>query len=148
MDDERMYRGFDLDAAEAAQAEDWLRSHFGPGVQDRIDRSRAIGAGWSDEDREAYFREGRAFDAGVAKAIKEGLPASSETVQGLVRAHCATVCRGWGIAPAKGPCLALAEIYREGPMFRPRFAGIAPGAAEYIGDAIKAYAEGELGSDR
>jgi DNA-binding transcriptional MerR regulator len=144
MNDERIYRGFDLDEAEETQAEDWLRGRFGPDVQEHIDRSRRIGANWSAEESAAYFNEGRQFDAGVAKAMEQGLPCSSATVRDLVRVHCATVCRGWGLAPSKGACLKLAEIYREGPMFRDRFAEIAPGAAEYVGDAINAYAETEL----
>ena len=144
MNDERMYRGFDMTEAEEARGEAWLRGHFGPEVQARIDRSRAIGAAWSVEETEAYLSEGRAFDAGVARAMKQGLPASSAALRDLVRSHCATVCRGWGVPPSKDACLTLAEIYREGPMFRQRFADIAPDAAAYAGDAIKAYAEGDL----
>lgn len=144
MDEQQIYRGFDLTGAEEAQAESWLRSRFGPEVQARIDRSRAVGAEWSDQDRGAYLEEGRAFDAEVAKAIQQGLPAASEAVQALVRSHCAAVFRGWGVEPGQGPGLALAEIYREGPMFRQRFAQIGPGAAAYVADAIKTYAEREL----
>jgi DNA-binding transcriptional MerR regulator len=144
MNEKRMYRGFEVDEAESAKGEDWLRSRFGPGTQANIDRSRAVGANWSDEELETYYREGREFDAAVAKAMADGLAGSSGPVQDLVRAHCATVCRGWGVPPSKGACLMLAEIYRDGPMFEPRFAQIGPGAAKYVGDAITTYAEREL----
>jgi len=144
MNTERLYRGFHLEESEKAPSEDWLRSRFGPETQENIDRSRAIGASWSAEEREAYFNEGYHFDEALAKAIQQGLPNSSAAVQDLVRVHCATVCRGWGIAPCKGACLVLAEIYSDGPMFQPRFARIGPGAAEYVGEAIRSYAEREL----
>lgn len=144
MNDERMYRGFNLDETEKAKAEDWLRGRFGPEVQAHIDRSRAVGASWSAEESEAYLKDGREFDAAVSEAMKADLPCGSAGVQDLVRAHCATVCRGWGVPPSKNACLKLAEIYRDGPMFRERFAEIAPGAAGYVSDAIVAYAENEL----
>jgi DNA-binding transcriptional MerR regulator len=144
MDDKRMYRGFKIDEAEVTKSEDWLRSRFGPQIQANIDRSHAVGASWSDEERETYDREGREFDEAVAKAMQQGLAGSSGVVQDLVRAHCATVCRGWGVPPSKGACLTLAEIYRDGPMFEPRFKEIGPGAAAYVGDAIRTYAEREL----
>ncbi len=144
MNDERMYRGFQLDKAEEAKAEDWLRGRFGSGVQAHIDRSRAVGANWSAEESEAYFRDGRAFDAGVARAMEQGLPCAGAIVQELVRVHCATVCKGWGVEPSRDACLKLAEIYRDGPMFRQRFADIAPDAAAYVADAIAAYADGAL----
>ena len=144
MNEQRMYRGFDLDEAETALAEDWLRDRFGPEVQQHIDRSRAVGAGWSAEETEAYLKEGRAFDAGIAEAMEKALPPTDRIVRDLVRVHCAAVCKGWGLSPSRGACLKLAEIYRDGPMFRERFARIGPGAAGYVGDAIAAYALDEL----
>lgn len=143
MDDEKIYRGFDLTKEQEAQSEDWLRQRFGDKVQDRIDRSKAVGASWSPEEMEAYLREGREFDAALARAVKQGLPASSETVQALVRDHCATVCRGWGVPPERGACLALSEIYRDMPQFRERFEVIAPDAPQYVSEAIRLYAEGQ-----
>jgi len=144
MDEEGMYRGFDLEKTEEARAEDWLRQRFGPKVQAKIDRSRAVGAAWSPEETEAYHQEGLAFDGGVAKALKQGLSATSEVVQALVRDHCATVCRGWGVPATKTPCLTLAEVYRDMPQFRQRFEAIGPGAGAFIAEAITAYAEREL----
>jgi DNA-binding transcriptional MerR regulator len=144
MDDQKIYRGFELAKGEEAQAEDWLRQRYGGWVQDRIDRSNAVGASWSDEQKEAYLKDGRDFDAAVADALRQGLPATSEAVQALVRAHCATVFRGWGVEPAIGAGLTLADIYREMPQFKDRFDQIGPGAAEFISDAIRDYAEREL----
>jgi DNA-binding transcriptional MerR regulator len=145
MDDERIYRGFDLDDAQQAQAEAWMRERFGGWVQEHIDRSKAATAKWSPEEAEAYREESREFDTALAMAVKQGLPATSEAVQALVRGHCASVCRGWGIAPQKAACLALAQIYQEQPTFRQRFEEIAAEAPEFVGEAIKAYAERELG---
>jgi DNA-binding transcriptional MerR regulator len=144
MEPTRMYRGFKLDAAEVEPSEAWLRARFGPQVQCDIERSRAVEAAWSPRERAAYMDEGLRFDAMLANVIGRGLSPASDAVQDLVRVHCAAVCQGWGITPCKAACLVLAEIYRDGPMFRQRFAQIGPGAAGYVGQAIQTYVEREL----
>jgi MerR family transcriptional regulator, thiopeptide resistance regulator len=144
MDNKRIYRGFDLEAADQAGAEDWLRTRFGGWVEERIQHSRAVGAGWSEDETEAYLQEGREFDAAIAEAIAKRRSPTSKEVQALVRQHCATVCRGWGVPAVQGSCLTLAEIYRDMPQFRQRFEQIGPGAAAFVADAIQAYAEREL----
>jgi len=144
MEDERIYRGFDLDPAQEQRAEDWLRNRYGGWVQDKIDRSNEIGAGWSADETAAYLEHGREFDAGVAKAMRQGLANTSEAVQALLRGHCATVFKGWGVEPSVTACLTLADIYRSMPEFQQRFDEIGPGAAEYIATGIESYAEAEL----
>jgi DNA-binding transcriptional MerR regulator len=144
MDDERIYRGFQVTESEGVQAEAWMRERFGAWVQERIDAAHQIGDNWSAEEREAYLREGREFDAALAKAIRDGLPSDGDAVRALVRGHCATVFRGWGVEPGAGPCQILAEIYRDLPQFQARFDQVGPGASAFVSDAIKAYAEREL----
>jgi DNA-binding transcriptional MerR regulator len=144
MDDKRIYKGFEFDEKESADVEDWLRGRFGPEVQARIDRSRAIGESWTPDEREAHQQESREFEAALTKAVRDGLAPSAEPVQALMRSHCAWISRGWGTAPAKGPFLTLAEIYENQPMFRQRFEALAPGLPDYLVKAMKTYAEREL----
>jgi DNA-binding transcriptional MerR regulator len=144
MDDERIYKGFDLDEKQQAEAEDWLRGRFGPEVQARIDRSKAIGEAWSPEQREAHAQAGRDFDVAIAKAVRDGLPATGAAVQALMAGHCAWICSAWGVPPSKGAYQTLAQIYQENPMFRQRFEAIAPGLVDYLQQAMTTYAEREL----
>lgn len=145
MDDEKIYRGFDLDSEKQAQAEDWLRGRFGPGVQEHIDRSKAVMQSWSADQVEAFRAEAQAFDAAMVKAMADGLPAAGEAVQTLMRGHCAWIGRAWGMAPpSRQAYLGLSEIYQEQPTFRQRYEALAPGLTDYLATAMEAYADREL----
>lgn len=144
MDEKKIYEGFDIDPEKQAKAEAWLRGRYGPEIQSKIEHSKTTMKGWSKAEVKAFEDEIRAFEAAIAKAMADGLPADSAAVQGLMRGHCAWIGRGWGMTPNKGAYLGLAGIYQEEPGFRVRYEGFAPGLTEYLAEAMKVFAEREL----
>jgi DNA-binding transcriptional MerR regulator len=144
MDEKKIYEGFDIDPEKQAKAEEWLRGRYGPEIQAKIDHSKATMKGWSKAEVHAFQDEIRAFDAAIAKAMADGLPADSRAVQSLMRGHCAWIGRGWGVTPDRGAYLGLAGIYQEEPGFRARYEGLAPGLTEYLAEAMKVFADREL----
>lgn len=143
MDDKAIYKGFQFSEAESTEVEDWLRGRFGPEVQARIDRSRALAESWTAEEREAHQEEGRAFEMAVTKAKRDGAPPSDASVQALVGGHGAWISRGWGVPAGKGPFATITEIYANQPTFRQRFDELEPGLADYIVEAMRLYAARE-----
>lgn len=84
------------------------------------------------------------MEAGLAKALIDGLPVSSEPVVALMRRHHAWVARVWPQPPNRAAYIGLADLYQEHPDFRARYEGRSEGITEYINAAMKLYAEREL----
>lgn len=142
MKDEGIYAGFDR--KKQAQYEAWLRDRYGPGMQAVVDKSKAAIESWPHAEIDAFKAEMEAIEAGMAKALTDGLPADSDAVQALARRHCAWVARTWPQPPTRAGYLGLAGIYEEHPDFRARYEARAAGLTEYLAEAMRLYAERAL----
>jgi DNA-binding transcriptional MerR regulator len=142
MDDKQFYQGFPSE--KQAQYEAWLVGRFGGDIRARIDSSRAIAKGWTAADLERMATEAEAIEAAMAKALQTGLPADSAPIGALMRRHHAWVARSWPKPPGREAFAGLGQLYLEHLDFRARYDGRQPGLAEYLAEAMRAFAEREL----
>jgi len=143
MDEKAMYRGFD--PKKQAEYERELVDRHGPQMQGHIEAARKGMAGWKQADYDAMQAEADAIEAGMAKALTDGLPADSATVTALMRRHHAWIGKSWARPAPPEAFIGLGQMYVDDPRFRERYDGREAGLAEYMAAAMKAYAEGELG---
>ncbi len=100
--------------------------------------------GWSKADWERQGGEYAEVEAGVAKALAQGLPADSTEVRALIRRHHAWVALMWSRPPRREAYAGLGQLYVEHPDFHARYEAVQPGLAEYLAEAMRSFAEQEL----
>src|SRR5215469_8091217 len=89
MSDEDLYKGFAPE--KQAEYEAQLIDRFGEQARASIEASKVALKSWSKADWERSGREHAEVEAGMGKALADGLPADSEPVQALIRRHHAWV---------------------------------------------------------
>ena len=142
MEDKAMYRGFDPEK-QAGYEKELVETH-GPGMQGHIDRAKQGMAGWKQADYDAMQAEAEAIEAGMAKALTDGLPVDGAAVIALMRRQRAWIGKSWNRPAPAAAFKGLGEMYVADPRFRERYDGRQPGLAEYMAAAMKAYAAREL----
>ena len=142
MADKAMYRGFDPEK-QAGYEKELVEKH-GPDMQKHIDQAKAGMAGWKQADYDAMQAEAEAIEAGMAKALVDGLPVDSGAVTALMRRQQAWVSKGWNREAPPQALAGLGQMYLDDPRFRDRYDGRQAGLAEYMAAAMKAFAEREL----
>lgn len=142
MDEKDLYRGFAPE--KQAGYEDWLVGRYGPGMREEIAASKAKLKGASAADMARLQADAEAIEAGMAKALEEGLPADSSPVQALMRRHHDWVAAFWRKPPAPEAFAGLGRLYQEHPDFRARYDGRAAGLTDYLAEAMRVFAESEL----
>ncbi len=143
MEEKAMYRGFD--PKKQAEYERELVEKHGSAMQGHIDHAKRGMASWKQTDYDAMQAEIEAIEAGMAKALVDGLPADSEAAKALMARHHAWVSRSWNRAAPAEAFTGLGQMYVDDPRFRERYDGRQSGLAEYMAAAMKAYAETALG---
>ena len=142
MDEKAMYKGFD--PKKQAKYEAWVVDRYGPGVQWSIDAVKEAQKDWKQADFDRSQAEVAEIEAGMAKALVDGAPVDSEHVQALTRRLHAWVARSWVAPPNRLAFANLAELYDQHPDFRARYEARAEGLTDYLGAAMKLFAEREL----
>ncbi len=143
MDEKAMYQGFHPEKQAAYERE--LVDRHGPALQAQIDTAKQAMAGWSQCDFDAQEAEAEAIEAGMAKALVDGLPASSAAARALMRRQHAWVAKHWSRDVPGKAFIGLGQMYVDDPRFRARYDERQAGLAEYMAAAMKAFAEAELG---
>ena len=142
MEDKAMYRGFDP-GKQAGYEKELVEKH-GPGMQTHIDDAKAGMAGWKQADFDAMQAEADAIEAGMAKALVDGLPVDSAAVSALMRRQHAWIGKSWNKPAPAAAFKGLGEMYVADPRFRERYDGRQAGLAEYMAAAMKSFAEQNL----
>lgn len=130
---EEMFDGFDHTQYEAEVVERWGRDAYERG--DRWWRSLpdAAKTGFQQDQLEIAAAFGRAHEAGLA-------PDSPE-VQEITRRHYAWVAAGWqGSRPTADAFAGLGEMYVSDPRFARNYDRHGQGTAEFVRDAMLAFA--------
>jgi DNA-binding transcriptional MerR regulator len=139
VDDKDLYKGFAPE--KQAEYEAYIADRFG---QAELDASQTRMKAWTKAD----FRDLQAgwdeIEGGYAKALAEGVPADSETVQALAGRHATWIARSWGRAPTAESFVGLSHLYSDHPDFRARYETRAAGLTEYLVEAMRVFAEREL----
>ena len=138
MQDKAMYRGFDPET-QAGYEKELVEKH-GADMQGHIDQAKAGMAGWRQADFDAMQTEVEAIEAGMAKALVDGLPVDSSAVAALMRRHHAWIGKSWSRPAPAAAFTGLGQMYVDDPRFRERYDGRQAGLAEYMAAAMAAYA--------
>jgi DNA-binding transcriptional MerR regulator len=143
MKDEDLYKGFDPE--KQAEYEAQIVERFGEGARASIEASKAAHKSWTRADWDKWGGEYAKVEAGVSKALTDGLPADSDEVRALIRRHHAWVAGMWNKTPSRDAYAGLGQMYVDHPDFHARYEAVQPGLAEYLAGAMRSFAERELG---
>jgi len=142
MNEKAMYKGFDPE--KQAKYEAWVIDRYGPGVQWSIDAVKTAQKDWKQADFDRFQAEFAEIESGMAAALADGSPATADHAQALMRRLHAWVARSWAGPPNRVAFANLADLYDQNPDFRARYEAKAEGLTEYLGAAMKHFAETEL----
>jgi len=142
MEDKAMYRGFDPERQAGYEKE--LVDKHGPGMVAHLDTAKAGMAGWKQADFDAMQAETEAIEAGMARALVDGLPADSGAVAALMRRQYDWIVKSWNRPAPAAAFTGLGQMYVDDPRFRERYDGRQAGLAEYMAAAMAAFANREL----
>jgi DNA-binding transcriptional MerR regulator len=143
MDESNLYRGFSPE--KQAGYEEWLvqrcpdeRSQ--QAMREDIARSRKKVAAFTPEDMAASSRRLAELEGALAEHCRKGTPAGDAALQPLLDGHREWVAGMWGKPCPPGAYAGLADLYESHPDFRARYEAQAPGFADYLPTAMRAYA--------
>ncbi len=141
--DEDLYKGFAPEKQDEYEA--FLIDRFGDKARTSIETSKVALKSWSKGDWDRSSQEYAEVEAGLGKALAEGLAADSEAVQALIRRHHAWIGVMWARRPTREAYTGLGQLYSDHPDFRARYEAVHPGLTEYLVGAMQSFAERELG---
>lgn len=133
---------FDGFADRSAEAEESLGARFGVDARAEVAATRARTAHWTREDHLTQARRFDDVEARLADLLRAGATPDSEPVLDVVAEHHAGVSRYW--TPDRESYSGLGRLYADDPEWRARFDERRPGLAEYLRDALAAYASRRL----
>ncbi|GAA0625800.1 MerR family transcriptional regulator [Kutzneria viridogrisea] len=139
---DRLFEGFDVDSERQKEYEAYLRARFGEGVQEHLDESKGRMRDWSDQQKSEFLAEWPAILRRVAELAEAGVAVTEERALDVLAGHYAFVCKAW--TPNKHSYRGLGEMYADTEEFRSQIEAVRPGLAEYLRDAMAAYAEARL----
>lgn len=142
MDETKMYKGFDPKTQ--ARHEAWLNEQYGAGMDGRIAQANAGLTAMGAPAAQALFAKGEELEAAFAQALLSGAPADSEATQALARRWCDWIAQAWNRAPDRAAFEGLSRLYEDHPEFRARYEARCAGLTEYLGVAMRVFAEREL----
>lgn len=128
--------------ADRASYEERLATEHGDGVREAFRQAEQRTAGWGREQYAAAAVGWDVLDARYLDLLRAGESTDGERVQALTAEHHAEIARFW--TPDRAAYTGLGQTYVDDPRFRERYDAKDPALAEYLRDAIAAYAAGEL----
>lgn len=142
MDETKMYLGFEPETQ--ARHEAWLSARYGGGMDDRVAQSKTGLAAMGASAAQALVAQGEALEAEFARVLQAGAPPDSEATQVLARRWCDWIAQAWNRAPDRNAFEGLSRLYEDHPEFRARYEARCAGLTDYLGAAMRAFAEREL----
>lgn len=140
MSNEELYHGFD--SARQKEYEQYLVKYHGLAAEDLLFESKKRTAKWDKDEWDDVKNQGDAIYKALAKAIDEGLQPDSEPVQTIIRRHFQLQERFYDLT--KEVYIGLSELYVQHPDFKKFFDVYHPKMIEFIGAAMRFYANKNL----
>ncbi|KOX13080.1 MerR family transcriptional regulator [Saccharothrix sp. NRRL B-16348] len=137
---EELFDGFDADRQARYEAE--LVERYGDQAQEHIDEGKRRMKGWTKADADGFMAEWNTLRQAYAELFDAGVAADSPRALDVTDRHYRWVCRSW--TPNRESYTGLGELYVDAPDFKVQFDAHAEGFAEYVRDAIAAYAAARL----
>lgn len=139
MKDANLYSGI-VDPRKQAEYEKWLVDTHGPDMDTHIAQSKAAMAARPEGAMQDAMAELRSIETALADAMAHGVAPDATENDPLIAAHHAWVAQMWGTACGPDAYAGLADMYLAHPDFTARFETIAPGFAQWLSTAMKAWA--------
>lgn len=140
MHPEQLFDNFDPARQERYEAE--LVERYGERVEPHIAESKRRMARWTRDDADRSRREWATFGPALVELIEAGRPVDEPAVQEVIARHYRWVCQFW--TPDRESYPGLGQLYVDSPEFRAQFDAVDSRLAEYLRDAIAAYASASL----
>ncbi|GAA3460888.1 TipAS antibiotic-recognition domain-containing protein [Saccharothrix longispora] len=137
---EELFEGFDADRQARYEAE--LVERYGEGAQAHIDEGKQRMRSWTKADAEGFMAEWRGIGAAFAELFDAGVAPDSPRAMEVTDRHHTWLCRSW--TPNRESYTGLGQLYVDAPDFKSQFDAHAEGFAEYVRDAMAAYAQARL----
>jgi DNA-binding transcriptional MerR regulator len=141
MANEQLFEGFSPE--KQRQYEQDLVDRLGEGVKAKIDESWKRIKGWTREEFQASSERWQSFLTELGALAGAGKAADSAAVQALIPRHRQWLERYW--TPGRESYIGLGRLYADHPDFRKQFDAVTPGLADFCAEAMRVYAERELG---
>lgn len=139
MAEEDWFEGF---THNQARLEEDLVERYGEGVREQFETSRQATAGWTKQDYFDAQEGGKQLDARLLELLRAGTPVNDPRVFEVLDEHHAAVAQFW--TPDRTSYTGLGQLYVDNPEFRAHYDAQDPGMAEFLRDAIAAYAQARL----
>ncbi len=133
-----LYKGFSPE--KQADYERWLVDKYGDDMQSHIATSKVGMSAASAIELERRMQEAEDIGAALADCCRRGVPVDDAELQPLLARHRAWVATMWNRPCPPEAFAGLAELYLSHPDFRARYESLQPGFAQYLADAMRAYA--------
>jgi DNA-binding transcriptional MerR regulator len=137
---EELFEGFDADRQARYEAE--LVGRHGEGIRDSIAESKRRMSAWTRQDADEFKAEWTAIVEGYRDLLTAGVPVDETVAQELTDRHHRWVSLSW--TPDRESYTGLGQLYVDSPEFKAQFDELGEGLAEYVRDAIAAYARARL----
>jgi DNA-binding transcriptional MerR regulator len=139
MSAEEMFEGFH---ASQARWEGELVEQYGEGVRPHFETAREAVKDWTKQDYQNAAHEWDALDERAISLLHQGFSVDSPEVQAFIDVHFRTVSQFW--TPNAVSYTGLGQTYVDNAEFRARFDAKDPRLAEFLRDAMAAYAQSNL----
>lgn len=135
---EEMFDGFAPGSAKAEALAKEAAERWGETATESHDRTKK----WSQEKWEVVNRQGAEATERLAGLAKAGVPVDDERVLDAVGAHYEWIKNHW--TPDAESYTGLGRMYAEDERFRRQYEAVQPGFADYLRDALAAFATARL----
>lgn len=124
------------------QLEEDLVAQHGEDVREHFARSREVARGFTRADLASVEAQWHALDDRLVEVMRSGAAPNDTRTFDVLDDHHAAVSRFW--TPDAAAYTGLGQLYVEHADFRARYDGRAAGLAEFLRDAMAAYARERL----
>lgn len=140
MKDEALYYGFDK--ARQKEYEQYIVKHHGTAAEALLMESKKRTAKWDKDEWDDVKNQGDDIHKDLAEAIEQGLKPDSNEVQAIIQRHYVLQSRFYDCT--KEVYIGLTELYVQHPDFKKFFDVYHPEMIEFIGKAMRFYANKNL----
>jgi DNA-binding transcriptional MerR regulator len=137
---EELFEDFDAEKQTRYEAE--LVEQYGEEIMPDIEESRRRMSGWTRADAARVQDQWHSFGPRLVELIDAGAAAGDAPVQEIIAHHYRWVCNFW--TPNRESYAGLGRLYVDSPDFKAKLDATHAGLAEFLCDAIAAYAQARL----
>ncbi len=138
MENADLYKG--ISPEKQAEYEKWLIEKYGGDMPERIAVSRKKYDSLSDDEKQALGTQLQEVEQAWVQAMKNGVPADSPTLDGLMHRFRDWVAFMWNKPCPPAAMAGLADLHLGHPDFVSRYEALAEGFSDYHARTMKAYA--------